>query len=248
VKLSIIIPVYDEAATIGQVLNSIAAVQLDRGIKKELIIVNDGSTDKTDDIVAAFRRDHPELELKYQVYDVNRGKGCCIREGIALAAGEIIVIQDADLEYDPNDYRPMLECMVAKADVVYGSRFLSGKRVTTPMHRFVNWGLTFLMNRFTKLHLTDVHTGLKMFRAPLLKSLRLEEQRFGFCPEVTAKLAKIPELRWTEVPVSYRRRDYAEGKKIRFKDGLRALYCILKYSRGRAQKIDPEITKAPVAE
>jgi glycosyltransferase involved in cell wall biosynthesis len=230
-KLSILIPVYNEGDTIAAVLRGVVEAGVSAEVERELVVINDGSTDQTDQELRDFRDEHPDVPLMYRNEPVNRGKGWCLRQGIALATGDAIVIQDADLEYDPADQALMLQPILAgQADVVYGSRFLGGSKVTSWWHRGVNRGLTRLMNLCSGLRLTDIHTGLKMFRADLLKGVPLQEERFGFCPEVTARLAKIPGIRWVEVPVSYRPRDRAHGKKIRFKDGLRAVYCILRYT------------------
>ena len=253
-KLSILIPVYNEGDTIDTVLRAVAEVRLPPGVERELVIINDGSTDRTDQQLESFGHRHPQVALVYGNEPVNRGKGWCVRRGIALATGDVVVIQDADLEYDPADYAVMLEPIINdRADVVYGSRFLSGAKVTSWWHRGVNWGLTRLMNWCSGLRLTDLHTGLKMFRGDLLKGLPLVEERFGFCPEVTARLAKMPGVRWVEVPVSYRPRNRAQGKKIRFKDGLRAVYCILRYAwpwegkaEGRKKKEEGERRKSVV--
>jgi glycosyltransferase involved in cell wall biosynthesis len=230
-KLSILIPVYNEGATIERVLRSIAAAGLPSGIEREMVVINDGSTDRTEAELKGFRQAHRERALVYHHERVNHGKGWCLRRGIPMATGDYIVIQDADLEYDPADHAVMLGPVIEnRADVVYGSRFLNGAPVTTPWHRTINRGLTAMMNQFAGLRLTDVHTGLKLFRSELLKNLTLAEDRFGFCPEVTARLAKVPGVRWAEVPVSYHPRIHAQGKKIGFRDGLRALYCIGRYT------------------
>jgi glycosyltransferase involved in cell wall biosynthesis len=230
-RLSILIPVYNEDATITAVLRRVVEAGLPAEVERELVVINDGSTDQTDQELRDFRDEYPDSVLVYRNEPVNRGKGRCLWKGIALATGDVIVIQDADLEYDPADHAVMLEPIVNdRADVVYGSRFLGGGKVTSWWHRRANRGLTRLMNLCSGLRLTDLHTGLKMFRTDLLRGLPLEEDRFGFCPEVTARLAKVPGVRWAEVPVSYRPRTRAQGKKIRFKDGLRAVYCILRYT------------------
>jgi glycosyltransferase involved in cell wall biosynthesis len=230
-RLSILIPVYNEGDTITAVLRRVVEAGLPAEVQRELVVINDGSTDRTDEELRGFRDEHPDVALVCRNERVNRGKGWCLRQGIALATGDVIVIQDADLEYDPADHAVMLEPILNhRSDVVYGSRFLGGGKVTSGWHRGANWGLTRLMNLCSGLRLTDLHTGLKMFRADLLKGLPLKEERFGFCPEVTARLAKVPGGRWAEVPVSYRPRNRAQGKKIRFKDGLRAVYCILRYT------------------
>jgi glycosyltransferase involved in cell wall biosynthesis len=229
-RLSILIPVYNEGDTIAAVLRRVVEAGLSAEVERELVVINDGSTDRTDQELRDFRDKHPDTVLAYRNEPVNRGKGWCLRQGIGLASGQVVVVHDADLEYDPADHAAMLEPILDdRADVVYGSRFLTGVK-STWWHRGANQGLTRLMNLCSGLRLTDLHTGLKMFRTDLLRGLPLVEDRFGFCPEVTARLAKMPGVRWVEVPVSYRPRTCAQGKKIRFKDGLRAVYCILRYT------------------
>jgi Gpi18-like mannosyltransferase len=236
-KLSIIVPVFNEKATVREVLERIRAAGLPVGWEREVIVVNDGSTDGTAEVVREFcSRPQAGCPIRCLTQPANSGKGACLRLGIRAASGDAILVQDADLEYDPGDYCRLVEALVSRqADAVYGSRFLSGKRVTTAGHRFVNWVLTAFANCFTGLRLTDVHTCLKLFRASLVKEVELEEDRFGFCPEITAKLALRPGLRLVEVPVSYRPRTRLGGKKVGFRDGLRALYCIVKYSRSSKQ-------------
>jgi glycosyltransferase involved in cell wall biosynthesis len=230
-RLSILIPVYNEGDTIAAVLRGVVDAVLPAGVERELVVINDGSTDRTDQELRDFRSKHPDVALVYRNEPVNRGKGWCLRQGIGLASGQVVVVHDADLECDPADHAAMLEPILDdRADVVYGSRFLTGAKRTSWWHRGANRGLTQLMNLCSGLRLTDMHTGLKMFRTELLRGAPLVEDRFGFCPEVTARLAKVQGVRWAEVPVSYRPRTRAQGKKIRFKDGLRAVYCILRYT------------------
>lgn len=230
-KLSIIISAFNEGKTLRELLDRIRVAPLPPGWERELVIVDDGSTDGTAQVIQEFRSECPECPALCQAQRENHGKGACLRVGIAAATGEAILVQDADLEYDPRDYKSMIEALVAgHADAVYGSRFLSGKRVTTLTHRFINWSLTVFANVFTRLHLTDVHTCLKLFRAEVIKGIELEEERFGFCPEITAKLARRAGTVLIEVPVSYQPRSRRLGKKVGFRDGLRALYCIVKYT------------------
>lgn len=223
--LSVVIPVYNEVATVGAVLERVRNC----GIACQVILVDDGSNDGTSGLLAAWR-DQPEVKIIR--HDVNRGKGAALRSGFQAAQGDLVLVQDADLEYDPREFRKLLQPILdGKADVVYGSRFIGGDshRVLYYWHSVGNRVLTLLSNMFTNINLTDMETCYKLFRAGVLKSLRLREQRFGFEPEVTAKVAKIPGIRIYEVGVSYSGRTYAEGKKINWRDGFRAIYCIVKY-------------------
>lgn len=230
--LSIVIPAYNEARTIHLILDKIKNVKLPEGIDKELIIVNDCSKDDTEQAILRYQNDYPQLNIQYRKHEVNKGKGAALHTGIREANGDYIVIQDADLEYDPEEYiillKPILNGM---ADVVYGSRFIGGKphRILFFWHSIGNKFLTMLSNMFTNLNLTDMETCYKLFRADIVKGIELKENRFGFEPEVTAKISRIPKLRIYEVGISYYGRTYEEGKKIGWKDGFRAIYCILKY-------------------
>ena len=230
--LSIVIPAYNEARTIHLILDRVRAVELAGGLGKEVIIVNDCSSDDTAGAVRAYAKTHPEFPVTFLEHEVNRGKGAALHTGIAAATGDFVIIQDADLEYDPREYddllRPMLE---GNADVVYGSRFMGGRphRILFFWHSIGNKFLTQLSNAATNLNLTDMETCYKLFRREHIQGLRLTEQRFGFEPEVTAKISRIPDVRIYEVGISYYGRTYAEGKKINWKDGVRALYCIVKY-------------------
>lgn len=231
--LSIVVPAYNEERTIHRILDKIKAVQLVGNLKKEIIITNDCSKDDTQGAIQRYISANPDLHIRYLQHDVNQGKGAALHTGIQYATGRFIVIQDADLEYDPQEYnillRPLLEGF---ADVVYGSRFMGGRphRILFFWHSIGNKFLTTLSNVFTNLNLTDMETCYKMFRAELLKGLALKEKRFGFEPEVTAKMSRIPNVRIYEVGISYYGRSYEEGKKIGWKDGFRAIYCILKYN------------------
>lgn len=230
--ISIIIPAFNEEAYIQQVLHSVVQVSLPVTLQKEIIVVDDASSDGTFEQVAAFRHQYPEVNIVLHRQEFNQGKGAAIHTGIQLATGDYIVIQDADLEYDPQEYNLLLAPVLAgRADVVYGSRFMGGNphRILFFWHSIGNKFLTFVSNMFTNLNLTDMETCYKLVRTDILKGLVLEEKRFGFEPEVTAKLARIPGIRIYEVGISYYGRTYAEGKKINWKDGFRALYCILKY-------------------
>ncbi len=207
-------------------------VVLLNNIEKELIIVNDCSKDNTTETIAAFSKENPTIEIKYLEHKINRGKGAAIHTGIAHATGDYIIVQDADLEYDPNEFNLLLSPIInGFADVVYGSRFMGGKphRVLFFFHSIGNKILTFLSNLTTNLNLTDMETCYKLFDARMLKSLTLKENRFGFEPEVTAKIARIKGVRIYEVGISYYGRTYLDGKKINWKDGFRAIYCIFRY-------------------
>lgn len=231
--LSVLVPAYNEASTIARVLDALLAVELIEGGRMEVVIVDDGSSDGTGDAIRAYQQQYPQAPIRYFSHERNQGKGSALQTAIQAAAGEYLIVQDADLEYDPREFnhllRPMLE---GHADVVYGSRFAGHQphRVLFFWHSIGNKVLTTLSNMFTDLNLTDMETCYKLFRAELLKPLRLEEARFGFEPEVTAKIAHQRRIRIYEVGISYYGRTYADGKKINWRDGLRAIYCILKYN------------------
>ncbi len=232
-KLSIIIPAYNEAKTISLILDRLKAVNLINNIEKELILVNDCSTDNTEEVLLHYMKDHPDLNMQYYKHEVNKGKGAAIHTGIKNATGEYLIIQDADLEYDPEEFNILLKPVLrAAADVVFGSRFLGGSshRILFFWHSIGNKFLTMLSNMFTNLNLTDMETCYKLCRTSIIQQIALKEQRFGFEPEVTAKLARVPNIRIYEVGISYYGRTYSEGKKINWKDGFRAIYCILKYN------------------
>ena len=230
--LSIVIPAYNEGATIHRILDKIKSVNLIENIGKELIIVNDCSTDNTDEAISKYMQDNPGLNIQYFKHNINQGKGAAIHTGISKATGTYLVIQDADLEYDPREYNILLTPILEDfADVVYGSRFYGGKphRILFFWHSLGNKFLTFLSNMLTNLNLSDMETCYKMFKTEIIQSLHLKEKRFGFEPEVTAKVARVPNVRIYEVGISYYGRTFKEGKKIGWKDGFRAIYCILKY-------------------
>lgn len=232
-KLSIVIPAYNEGPTIHLILDRIAEVQLINNIQKEIIIVNDCSKDNTEEAIQQYMAEHPDQNIRYFKHEVNQGKGAALHTGISKATGDYTVIQDADLEYDPEEYNMLIKPILrGQADVVFGSRFLGGNahRILFFWHSIGNKVLTMASNMFTNLNLTDMETCYKLFRTSILQQIPLQEKRFGFEPEVTAKIARVKNIRIYEVGISYYGRTYAEGKKINWKDGFRAIYCILKYN------------------
>lgn len=226
-KLSVVIPCYNELTTIDEILEAVMNSEYEN---KEIIIVDDFSTDGVRD---KLKNEIEGKKAKVIYHDFNQGKGAALRTGFKHATGDIVIIQDADLEYDPNEYSKLVEPILkGKADVVYGSRFLSGgaHRVLYYWHSVGNAFLTFLSNAFTNINLTDMETCYKVFRREIIQSIEIEENRFGFEPEITAKLSKMKDIRIYEVGISYYGRTYEEGKKIGWKDGISALRCIIKYN------------------
>jgi glycosyltransferase involved in cell wall biosynthesis len=232
-KISIIVPAYNEAATISIVIDKLLNLTFINNIKKEIIIVNDCSIDHTENLIQDIIKRNVGLEIVYFKHEKNSGKGAAIHTGIKNATGDYLIIQDADLEYDPNEINKLLKPVIdGYADVVYGSRFIGGSphRILFFWHTIGNKFLTFLSNLFTNLNLTDMETCYKLFKTSIIKNIQLNEKRFGFEPEVTTKIARIKNIRIYEVGISYYGRTYAEGKKINWKDGFRAIYCIIRYN------------------
>lgn len=233
-KLSVVIPCFNEEKTLAEIVGRVLAADI-HGLEREIILVDDCSTDRSPEIAAEMAAGNPQLVVL--THDANRGKSAALRTGFEAAKGEVIIVQDADLEYAPADFAAVLAPLVeGRADIVYGSRFLDPARTTFLgfTHRFGNHVLTFLSNTVNGLGLSDMSTCYKAFRRKVLDGMILEEDRFGFCPEFTAKAARLkPRPRWAEVPISYTCRTYAEGKKIDWRHGLRAIYCILRYGLGR---------------
>lgn len=231
--LSIIVPAYNEEATIANILDKLEEVQLINGIQKEIIIVNDASSDGTDSIIQQYIKEHPNQNISYYRHQKNQGKGAALHTGMKEAKGDYVVIQDADLEYDPHEFNVLLKPIEDDfADIVYGSRFMGGNphRILFFWHSIGNKILTFISNAMTNLNLTDMETCYKMWRREVIQSLNLKEKRFGFEPEVTAKASRFKNIRIYEVGISYYGRTFEEGKKINWKDGVRAIYAIMKYN------------------
>ncbi|MFZ1635540.1 MAG: glycosyltransferase family 2 protein [Chitinophagales bacterium] len=231
-KLSVIVPAYNEEATIQTILTTLAGVKLLHNISMEIIVVNDCSRDKTAERLQQFIESNPQVNIRAFHHEKNKGKGAALHTGIGNATGDYTIVQDADLEYDPVEFNDLLKPVIERnADVVYGSRFIGGNphRILFYWHSIGNKFLTSLSNMFSNLNLTDMETCYKLVRTSILQSIKLKENRFGFEPELTQKLAKIKKITIYEVGISYYGRTYAEGKKINWKDGFRAIYCILRY-------------------
>ena len=232
-KLSIVIPIYNEEATLLDILNRLLEIELIGGLKKELVLVNDFSSDRSEEIILRFQKDHPKTEILYVKHIKNRGKGAALNTAFNLVTGDVVIVQDADLEYDPNEFNRLLKPILdGFADVVYGSRFKGSNphRALFFWHTIGNNFLTFLSNMFSNLNLTDMETCYKMFKSEIIQSIEIKENRFGIEPEITAKISRIKGIRIYEVGISYYGRTYEEGKKIGWKDGFRAIYCIIKYN------------------
>jgi len=232
IKLSILIPAYNEARTIHLILDKVKNVKLLHDVSKEVIIVDDFSSDNTIEKIKEYQRENPAFNIALYTQEKNKGKGAAIHKAISMATGDYLIVQDADLEYDPEEYNLLLKpILTGFADVVYGSRFIGGNphRILFFWHSIGNKFLTNLSNMFTNLNLTDMETCYKLMKTDIAKSLTLKENRFGFEPELTAKLSRVSNIRIYEVGISYYGRTYEEGKKIGWKDGVRAIYCILKY-------------------
>lgn len=230
--LSIIIPVFNEERAILSILSKIKNTQLINDIKKEIIIVNDCSTDNSEFLIEQYIKDNTELRIQYLKHQVNCGKGAALRSGIKVATGDLLIIQDADTEYDPSEYNDLLKpILLGFADVVYGSRFIGGRphRILFYWHSIGNKMLTSFLNMCLNLNLTDMETCYKLFRTEIIKDICIIENRFGFEPEITSKISRLPNIRIYEVGISYFGRTYTEGKKINWKDGFRAVFCIVKY-------------------
>ena len=231
--LSVIVPCYNEEKTVRRILERLMSIKLINGVEIEIIVVNDASGDQTEEEILAHQNEHPSQLISYYKHDHNQGKGAAIHTGIEKAQGQYLIVQDADLEYDPNEFNDLLKpVFMDNADMVYGSRFMGNNphRILFFWHTIGNKFLTFLSNMFTNLNLTDMETCYKLFRTSLVRSIQLKENRFGFEPEVTAKISKISKIKIYEVGISYYGRTYDEGKKIGWKDGIRAIYCILRYN------------------
>lgn len=244
-KLSIIIPCFNEAATVAIIMDKVLAVDLSNSIEKEIIVINDCSSDHTDRVIKSYIAEHPDAPVVYLCHNANRGKGASVHTGIAVASGDYLLIQDADLEYDPKEYNLLLEPILSgHADIVYGSRFIGGHphRILFFWHTIGNKLLTLVSNLFTNMNLTDAHTCYKLIRTATIREIRLMEKRFAFDAELNVKLSRMRQARIYEVGISYYGRTFGEGKKIRLRDAVRTIYALVKYSLPRGK---PHLSQAP---
>lgn len=235
-RLSVVIPCFDEAATIARLLDKVSLVKLPAAIEKEIIVVDDCSKDDTGRVILEYIEDFPDAGIRYFSHSVNQGKGAAVQTGLSHATGDYVLIQDADLEYDPYEYPLLIEPILkGEADIVYGSRFKGGHphRVLFFWHTVGNQVLTYISNLLTNKHLTDAHTCYRLARTQTIRAIDLQEKRFAIDAEINVKIAQIPGIRIYEVGISYYGRTFREGKKIRFRDALRTIYCLLKYSTAK---------------
>ena len=250
-RLTVIIPCFNEASTIALILDKVCDVELPGTMDKEIIVVNDCSTDDTDLMISEYMEDNPAAPIRYIRHEVNSGKGAAVHAGIAATTGDYLIIQDADLEYNPKEYTLLLEPILSgDADIVYGSRFMGGNphRILFFWHTLGNKQLTFFSNLFTNMNLTDAHTCYKLVPTGLIRRIPLKEKRFAFDAELNVKLSQIPGLRVYEVGISYYGRTFAEGKKIRLRDALRSVFCIIKYSIFSSQLRSEKVKNLIVSE
>lgn len=228
--LSIIVPVYNEEVNVFKILNKVKNVKLEHGFSKEILIINDGSSDSSEDEILSFIKENPGMPIIYQRLEKNIGKGNAVKQALRSCSGEVIVIQDSDMEYNPEDYNLLLDCLVTKNnDVVFGNRFNKKNKRRISVGYYANKGITALSNVLSGQRLSDIETGMKMFRKKVLSEIELIENRFGFEPEFTLKVSRQRNIKIAEVDINYEPRGYHQGKKIGFADGIRTIYCLFKY-------------------